>query len=67
MALKSFCDPRVEVTSCLAEQGAICRILDQRMLEDVSGVRRLAAAEDELGRDQIIESGCQALWRLRGM
>jgi hypothetical protein len=52
-------DAGVQVLAPGLKQGAVGGILDQGVLEAVGGVRWRAAAEDELGRDQLVEGGLQ--------
>ena len=42
------------------EQGAVGGVLDQRVLEGVGRLGRRAAAEDQLGGDQLVERGAAA-------
>jgi hypothetical protein len=46
----------VQLLAARFEEGAVRRILNERVLEAVGSVRRSAAAEDQLGRDELVES-----------
>jgi hypothetical protein len=54
-------DPGVQLVPLGPEQRLIGGVLDQGVLEAVNGVGRAAAAEDEFGRDQLVEGGIQLL------
>lgn len=47
----------------LRSRGAIGRVLHQRVFEDVSYIRRLAAAVDQLGSHELIECDLQGRTR----
>jgi len=50
---------RVQLLPCAAQQAAVCRVLDQRVLEAIDRIGRRAALEDQLGRDEAGERGFQ--------
>jgi hypothetical protein len=50
-------DVRMQLLATLPEQALIGGVTHQRVLKDVGGRRRNAAAEDELGSDQTIQRG----------
>ena len=52
-------DSGVQVLSPSAEQGAIGSVLHQRVLEEVRGVRRRAAAKQQPRSGEPVESGLQ--------
>ena len=59
LLLQHLGDAGVEVLAAGFEQGAVGGVLDQRVLEAVGRLGRRAAAEDQLGRDQLVERGSQ--------
>ena len=54
--LERLGDPGVQLLALAAQQAVVGRVPHQRVLEDVGRVRRHAAAEDQLGRDQPVQS-----------
>ena len=60
---KHLGDPGVALLARRLEQRLVGRVLDQRVLEGVGGVGRRAAAEDQLGGDQLVERGSESLVR----
>ena len=56
-------DPSVQDLPAGLEQRLIRGVLDQGVLEAVGGLGRSAAAEDQLGSDQLVERGAQMLFR----
>ena len=48
-------NPGVQLLAAALEQGLVGRILNEGVLEDVAGVGRGAAAEDQLGRCELVE------------
>ena len=56
-------NPGVQNEPAGLEQRLVGRVLDQGVLEAVGGLGRRAAAEDQLGRDQLVEGGAQLGFR----
>ena len=54
--LEGLADPLVELQALAAQQAVVGGVLDQRVLELVDRIRRRAAAIDQLGIDQLLES-----------
>src|SRR5262249_61115810 len=59
-------NPTVELLAFAPHHSGIGRILNQRMLEDVSRIRRFAASEDQLASGKGPESSLQRGARNRG-
>ena len=59
MGFERFGDLRVQLLARAAQQGALRRLLHQRVLEGVDRVWRRAALEHQLGSDQPSETGLQ--------
>ncbi len=59
-------DPSVDRLPLGFEQALVGGVADQRVLEAVVRLGRAAAAEDELGLEQLVESGRQLFRRLVG-
>ena len=55
-AFQGFADAFVVLQALAAQQAVVGRVLDQRVLKLVDRFRRLAAAIDQLGVDQLVES-----------
>ena len=49
----------MQLLASALEQAAVGGILDQGVLEAVGGVGRRAAAEDQLGSDELVEGGVE--------
>src|SRR5262249_31702942 len=58
-------NPTVELLALAPHHSGIGRILSQRMLEDVSRIRRFAANEDQLASGKVRESSLQRRARKR--
>src|SRR5882724_11649552 len=54
-----FGNMRMQLLARAAQKATVSRIPHQRMLEAIDRVRRPAALEDQLGRDEAGESGLQ--------
>ena len=63
LAFESFCDTGVERTSGLAQQGAVGRILHQRMFEQISRVRRRTLPKQQTGCSVTVERRYQVSLR----
>ena len=59
LLLQRLRDAGVELLAAGLEQRAVGGVLDQRVLEAVGRIGRGAAAEDQLGGDQLVERGLQ--------
>src|ERR1700694_4579087 len=59
MGFERFGDLRVQLLPGTAQQAAMRRVLDQRMLEAIDRIGRRAALEDQLGSDEPSEGGLQ--------
>jgi hypothetical protein len=57
MGFERFGDPRFQLLPGTAQQAAVRRVLDQRVLEGINRGGRRAALEDQLGRYEASESG----------
>jgi hypothetical protein len=55
MGCERFGDPGMQLPSRPAQQGAVGRILDQGVLEQVRGLRRHSALKDQAGIDEALE------------
>jgi hypothetical protein len=59
-------DLRVQLLAGAAQQAAMRRVLHQRVLEAIDRVGRHATLEDQLGRDEPVESGLQLVFGKAG-
>ena len=60
--LQRLCDARVQLLTPGLEQAVVGGLLDQGMFESVGRLRWSAAAKDQLGRNQLVESIVQSLF-----
>ena len=62
-ALQRRGDTAVQLLTPAAQQGAVCRVLHQRVLEGVLSIGRRTAPEDQLGASELFEGFVQLLLR----
>ena len=57
------CNVGVELLSLIAQKAAICRVSDERVLEQISRVRRHAPPEQQTGRNEMVQRQSQLALR----